>query len=650
MQLIKNNPYRIIGILVGATAKEKERQLRRLRQFIEAEEEPKDDFSFPILGQLHRTIESVSDATSKLNLDSDKMHSALFWFYKFNEITDEPALDSLKDGDLQSATEIWTKLIVTGEVTQRNCSAFQNLSNLLLFSAFINSTINVNPLEKGISLKLKFLESDFVKDFKALATDETYKTSKKELQLTFLNNLQSEIDGNGGITSIKFLDIINRQEFSAKKEFLKSFVQKPIEQIEKKIEQAKSRRRTENADGAKAGKELYLHTIESISQLKTMDGSSNIKFSSISDKLANEILQCGIDYFKFNCDCSENTTTISKDHLKYFGVSSTENFAETTMDLFRKAKSLAFGKIALERCKENIEGLQEWIEETPVREKQKLISEDLQFITRMMIEIDSSSTDVHAAKKIVVLCKPELKKIKNVLENSDEFYLNISSLLVQKVQNLLIKLINKELYRPQRFNPLNLLEDPHTLFLKKLVIRTALETTFLLESLDMNDNLRKVYGKNLEDLKTISINFGVTTIHPREELRSLIMRNEREIEEKHKKVFLKREIDDIKLQQDKNSTAQYFHKEINNLLEQMKQVNKWKFFKNKSKLENQINALKKEIEHYEDLNNKEKIKCANNLNISLRALVEKNEIERKNSINTQKQEIANLQVLLDQYL
>ena len=276
-------------------------------------------------------------------------------------------------------------------------------------------------MDEGISLKLKFLESNFVKDFKALATDETYKTSENELQLTFLNYLLTEIDSNGIITTVKILDIINRQDFSAKEEFLKNYVQKSIAQIEKKIEQAKSRRRTDNADGAKAGTELYLHTIESISQLRTMLGSSNIKFSSTSDKVANEILQCGIDYFKFNRDSSENSTAMPKDHLKYFGVSSTENFAETTMDLFRKAKSLAFGNIALERCTENIDGLQEWIEEKPLREKQKLISEDLQFITKMMLELDLSTTDVHTAKKIVVLCKPELKKIKNILGDSDDF-------------------------------------------------------------------------------------------------------------------------------------------------------------------------------------------------------------------------------------
>jgi len=444
MELIKNNPYRIVGLLVGATAREKERQIKRLKQFIEAEQEPQDDFSFPILGQLQRTIENVSYATSKLNLDNDKMNSALFWFYKFNEITDEPALDSLKDGDLQSATEIWTKLIASGEVTQRNCSAFQNLSNLILCSAFNNSTINANQLSQGIALKLKFLESDLVKDFKALATDETYKTSKKELQLSFLNHLQSEIDGNKGITSIQFLDIINKQEFSAKEEFLKNYVQKPIEQIEKKIEQAKSRRKTNKADAAKAGKALYEQTSESISQLKKILGISNIKFSAISDKISSEILQCGIDYFMFNRDSSENTTSIPGHHLKYFGVSATEKFTDTSMDLFRKAKSLAIGNIALERCKENTDGLQEWIEGKPVREKQNLISEDLQFITTRLNIFQSLSTTVANVKELIDSCKPKLDNIKNTLGKDDELYLEISSAVVNNAQGMLVTIVNDE--------------------------------------------------------------------------------------------------------------------------------------------------------------------------------------------------------------
>ena len=96
MQIIETNPYRITGLLVGTKIREQTRQISRLKQYIEADAEPQEDFSFPILGNLNRTIDLVNTAESKLNLDKDKINAALFWFYKGNDITDEAAFDSLK--------------------------------------------------------------------------------------------------------------------------------------------------------------------------------------------------------------------------------------------------------------------------------------------------------------------------------------------------------------------------------------------------------------------------------------------------------------------------------------------------------------------------------------------------------------------------
>ena len=203
MHIIQNNPYRTVGLLVGATAKEQVRQIKRLNQFIDAEQEPEDDFSFPALGKIIRTVDNVTDSASKLNLDKDKMNASLFWFYNGNPITDEPAFDALKDADIDQAINIWSKLTSTAEVSQRNASAHSNLGTL-----YLSQNTNEDVFEKGISLKLKFLESDFIKDFKALATDETYKTNKKELQLIFLNQIQTEIEKSGGITLNKFLEIL----------------------------------------------------------------------------------------------------------------------------------------------------------------------------------------------------------------------------------------------------------------------------------------------------------------------------------------------------------------------------------------------------------------------------------------------------------
>jgi len=424
MKLIKNNPYRTVGLLAGATAREQERQIRRLKQYIEAEQETQNDFSFPVLGRIHRTIDSVSEAASKLNLDHDKMNAALFWFYSGYPITDEPAFDALKDADLNSATAIWSKLIASGEVTQRNSSAFQNLSTLLLCTSFNGSTINPSLFEQGIRLKLKFLDSDLVKELKESATDVTFQATKKEIQLVFLKGILEELDRNGGISSNKLLEILSKQDFSAKEDFLKSLIQKPIEQIEKKIEATKIKRKANKANAANAGNLLYDETAADLQQLNAIVGISNLKFSTVSDKVSDEILQCGIDYFLHYRDSNTDPGSVS-------------------MDLFKKAKIFAIGNIAKQRCQENTESLKEWIDEKPEREKQKKIINDLERLKNLLDEYERKSETVFNAKQLLVSARPYLNNIKAILGSTDDLYLGLSSRIASDAQNMCVSEINK---------------------------------------------------------------------------------------------------------------------------------------------------------------------------------------------------------------
>ena len=495
MKVILNNPYRIVGLLVGATAAEQRRQLTRLQRFLEADKEPEDDFSFPTLGHIHRTLESVNEASSKLNLDSDKMSSALFWFYKGNPITDEPAFDAIKEADLNQVLSIWTKLTSNGEVTQRNASAYSNLGTLYLSGILEGTNTNEALLEQGISLKLKFLESDFIKDFKALATDETYKTTKKELQLLFLNQVQSEIEKSGGITSNKFLDILTKQEFSAKEDFFKGFVQKPIEQIEKKIEEAKAKRKANKANAVNVGKTLYEQTSESLKQLKSILGTSNLRFSSISDKVSDEILQCGIDYFSHYRDSSTDPGSAS-------------------MDLFRKAKTLAVGNIAKQRCSENTENLQEWIDDKPEREKQARIIVDLERLKNLIDEYEGRSETVANGKQLLASARPYLGNVKSILGSTDELYLGLSSRIASDAQGMCVSEINK---LQERFsNTYDNSTKLAAILLLKQSVDEAWEVTTTIGGMDLRQDFRTRYTQNrtsLSNLKTqlAAVNTGGRT-------------------------------------------------------------------------------------------------------------------------------------------
>lgn len=488
MQLVQKNPYRTIGVLVGATAREQERQVRRLKQFIEAERDPQDDFSFPTLGNLHRTLDKVNEAASKLNLDSDKMSSALFWFYKGNSITDEPAFAAIKEADLSQVINIWTKLISNGEVSQRNASAYSNLGTLYLSGILEGTNTNEAILEQGISLKLKFLESDFIKDFKALATDETFKTTKKELQLLFLNQVQSEIEKSGIVTSNKFLDIITQQEFSAKEEFLKGFVQKPIEQIEKKVEEAKTKRKANKANAVNIGTALFEQTSENLKQLKLILGTSNLKYSSVSDKVSDEILQCGIDYFSHYKDSSTDP-------------------GSTSMDLFRKAKTLAIGNIAKQRCQENTENLQEWIVDKPERDKQAKILVDFEKLKNLIDEYEGRSETVANGKQLLANARPHLNNVKSVLGSTDELYLGLSSRIASDAQGMCVSEINKlqEKFANTYDNATKVL----AILLLKERVNEAWDVTTTIGSMDLRQDFRTRYTQNRTSLSNLKTQLAV---------------------------------------------------------------------------------------------------------------------------------------------
>jgi hypothetical protein len=503
MKLITENPYRIVGLLVGSTAREQERQVKRLRQFVEAEQEPQDDFSFPTLGKLNRTIENIEDSASKLNLDVDKIEAALFWFYKGNPITDEPAFDAIKEADLDQGLNIWTKLTSNGEISQRNASAYSNLGTLYLSGILEGTNTNEALLEQGISLKLKFLESDFIKDFKALATDETYKTTKKELQLLFLNQIQSEIEKSGIITSNKFLEILSAQEFIAKEDFLKGFVQKPIEQIEMKIEESKSKRKANKANSIKTANSLLADTKDSIKQLKSILGVTNIKYISIADKLAMEFFACGSDYFMYFKDTNKDP-------------------GEYAMTLFKNAKNIAVGKIAKQEIEENIKDLQKWIDDKPERDKNKKIEEDVKFITDKLQRFKYLSNSILNARSLITECKPKLESLKIILGKDDEFYLKISSAIVNSVLSMIISVVNnaqeefkKYLLDPSLairqyndyYNDISFLKSspPEIITQEKLteIIINAYELISNIHSMDMLYETKQSFNKNKGILKSL---------------------------------------------------------------------------------------------------------------------------------------------------
>ncbi|HSD07657.1 hypothetical protein [Flavobacterium sp.] len=465
MDIIKNNPYRIIGILVGTSTKEEHSKTKKLKMYIGAGQEVPEDFSFPIIGHLDRNIDNVNDAISKLNLNNDRVNASLFWFYNGNAITDEPMFDALKasEEEAKEAIAVWIKLVAAEEVTKRNASAFQNLSTLYLNSAIKKATISKTKLEKGITLKLKFLESDFIYDFIKLSSDETYKVSKEALQINFLTQVYSEIEKVDTTLVDWYLGCISKISFTARQNYLRDFVSKPIDHIKTRIEETKVKRKDKPSKAYALGLSLFDSENGKINTIQNILGKNSIQFTSISDKLSDEILQCGIDYFKKYRDTDTDPST-------------------KAMYLFKKAKKMAVGSIAIQRCKENTENLQEWIDEKPERDKMNSIQIHLNTLLQLFDEFENKIENIANAKILVNSAKPHLINIKNVLGNADELYLRLSTRVAGQAQSYIIEEVNNV----QENLEYKLSVDRYgTLNKIKTAFRNGWEVTNLIGTLDM---------------------------------------------------------------------------------------------------------------------------------------------------------------------
>lgn len=203
MHLVKNNPYRIVGVLSGSRMPD-----------------PGRDFSFPVLGELDPTEDERICALNNLNSNRKKLEASLFWFYRGNDLIDDLAFASLAKGELMGAFDTWLDMTTYQPLKSINASAFNNLGTLYLSGILDDNGLSKQNLQRGIMLKLKFLESCFFDDFVKLATDEYYKISRNDLERIFLWKLMRAYVGNNYVKQEQFVSITLEYSWSAKQDFL----------------------------------------------------------------------------------------------------------------------------------------------------------------------------------------------------------------------------------------------------------------------------------------------------------------------------------------------------------------------------------------------------------------------------------------------
>lgn len=569
MELIKNNPHRLLGILVGTSPKVILGRVNNLKIYLSAEEEiPEEElpYGFDRIGKIVRTLDTLNSANSKLNIASEKILNSIFWFYEGSKVGDKDAFESMRDGDHENASEVWQSIIGEKDINASNSSAFHNLSILKINSAFKSSRVFIKVLEEGVQMQLKFLDSNYSDIFFSSFVDNFESKDVAKYQLIFLKAIQEELDKYDSFSSDKVIELVANINFKAKDEFLKESIQKPIKLIEGLISETKKRRNENVSDAEIYGMELYENSIDLMSQVKNILGKTNLKFKSISDKLADEILQCGIDFFN------------------EFKEEEFVNPSENSMQLFIYANELAQGDLIQQRVNENIEVLQDWIDNADERANQKLIKDDIEFIVGKLGQYENHAESISKAKDLVDSCLPRILNIRSSLGINDEFYVNISTAIANHAQGTLVECVNKEVNLSQYSATVVLAGIPPASLI--IMVEEALNLTFKIGLLDMNANFKVHYKKNLEGLKKLANQVGVSTLTPKEKVQKELTAAQ------------------TKLKEIENSTPLgSFIVSATNELDAIKQ---WQFLRSQETKDRQIEEKTKEINQLKVESSKEK--------------------------------------------
>ena len=247
IDIIQNNPFRILGVYSDASAAEIKRNETKIRRFLEVGKTA----TFPTdnLGNLplpNRSVEALDKALSLINLPKDRLYHALFWYSK-----DETSHD-----------------LACGIEELLRCDY---LSALSFYSQFLHNTIN----DSSVSLLV-----------------ESTGLQANEVVHLFLDGFYTIVQGK------EYLNFCRDGLLPEDLDYAKSkVIGEPLSAINASISAAKNADRSTPAKNLQVGKKLIKDTKSSLKELKDILGMTDSQYQIAADSLAKQILQCGINYY-----------------------------------------------------------------------------------------------------------------------------------------------------------------------------------------------------------------------------------------------------------------------------------------------------------------------------------------------------------------
>ena len=298
--MINQNPFCVLGISPTASEREIQKQVTKTTRFAEVGKQVSFDTDFPFLGELKRDKESISVAYSAIEQPINRLLHSLFWFWNANHI-DAAAFDNLSKDNTDKATEIWEKVVKDGDVSTKNLSCLFNLKSLCVAQSLKDNSIDSKLFITGILLAGKFLNHSELDSYTKQIVGDHVNVSSEELEIKYITSIYSAVKPflkkKNGITTDDFLSGFATFSKKSREHISTKFTGDPIKKIEDQINTTSELREQNPIEALSFGETLYKNTKSQLESLSKILGQEDLKYQMLANKLANEILQCGIDYF-----------------------------------------------------------------------------------------------------------------------------------------------------------------------------------------------------------------------------------------------------------------------------------------------------------------------------------------------------------------
>jgi len=345
--IISKNPFRILGVFINASTRDIQANKTKINAFLSVGNQPNfpsdhlmmeescpamyDEDNEPVF--VPRDEQGINGALAAINMPIDRVKYALFWFANVSPI-DEIALNHITDSiDIEEASQLWEKK-----------DSFSSLLNKGLMNLCVG---NIGAATENYC---KLIHDDALREeFIKVAAGENFSISEDELSHIFIDALFEYFPNEDWKTAFE----LKGESYEDDDYISEKLTEGPIKLIETAIAEAMSVDNDSALLSYNASKTLRDTTKSALCELKEFMDTDSVQYQMLVDKLANQILQCAINYFN-NSDADDAPFK--------------------AMELQKYAQSIAVGKMARDRCTQNVTILQGIIDKLPPAEIRQAVS------------------------------------------------------------------------------------------------------------------------------------------------------------------------------------------------------------------------------------------------------------------------------------